>query len=182
MDYSISSPSHGGCLKKAHPPHNLLGVHCAESLPRLFRCSLWGVGAANLDGPLCFLLGLHPFYCSCSFRPSNVRPETVAKKMEVGSHMEVLFLDQISSGSSDQASRVFCLPITVPGPVVSSWACLSLATSGWLIIYNNIFKQSCLWVCSCRAWKQCGLVIKDARPRVGPFFLGGRRGVCYGIR
>lgn len=80
--------------------------------------------------------------------------------------------------------RAFCLSITALFPVVSSWACLSLATSGCLIIYNNIFKQSCLWVCSCRAWRQCGLVIKDSGTRVGVFFLplGGWKGVCCGIR
>lgn len=125
---------------------------------------------ANLDSPLCFLLGLNSLYCSCSFRPPNLRLVSVAEEMEVGSHMEVLFLEQTSRGSSHQAGRAFCLPITALCPVVSSWACLSLATSGCLIIYNNIFKQSCLWVCSCRAWRQCGLVIRDWGPRVGAFF------------
>lgn len=104
MNYDIRSPSHGGCLQEAHPAVNSPGVSVRSSFS---DAPYGGVGVANLDGPVCFLLGLYPLYCSCSFRPPNVRLVSVAEEMEVGSHMEVLFLEQISNGSSDQAVPSF---------------------------------------------------------------------------
>lgn len=69
-------------------------------------------GGGESRRSLVFPFGTPSSLLYCRFRPPNVRLASAAEEMEVGSHMEVLFLEQISSGRSDQASRAFSLPIT----------------------------------------------------------------------